>query len=149
MSCFSALNHGSDTYISLPRSSFFNPKISDTLMHVLFKKTTGTRDVCRASGFLYVPFKRFWSGRRESLVYVSAALLSLSNLKASHVPRHVCPTSSTKTRMSAALLSSPVCNSNAAHGAPCACSSASKHRSDYYLSLLRLHLSWISVSSKP
>lgn len=29
---------------------------SDTLLHVLFKKTTGTRDVCRASAFLYVRY---------------------------------------------------------------------------------------------
>ena len=72
--------------------------------------------------------------------HISISLLRfcLSNLRASHIPRHVCPNSSTKTCMSAELLSSSVCNSNAAHGAPCACSYASKHIPEYYISLLHL-----------
>jgi hypothetical protein len=72
--------------------------------------------------------------------HISISLLRfcLSNLRALHILRHVCPKSSTKTCMSATLLTSAVCNSNTAHRAPCACSSASKHRSDYSISLLHL-----------
>ena len=126
MSRFSALNYESDTCIPLLHFSFFylNRK-SDTLMHVLFKKTTGTRDVCRASAFLHVPLKRFWSRwmscssalSHKSCIYISAALLSLSNLIASHFPRYICPKPPSLKRMFAALLSSSVCNSNAGCGA--------------------------------
>ena len=158
MSRFSALNYESDTYIPLLHFSFFylNRK-SDTLMHVLFKKTTGTRDVCRASAFLHVPLKRFWSRwmscssalSHKSCIYISAALLSLSNLIASHTPRYVCPKSPSLKRMFAALLSSSVCNSNAGCGAPCASSSAFNHKSNYHISLLHIYLSEISKQSKP